>query len=267
MNLNLIRIKFERKKRMKRKILSVALAACIMSNVMGVNASEYGVVEKEEIYKEYQNDEQFTMMIQEYGEEYAEAFIEDVIKNRRGNMMRGGGGNECYQYVTNIKQTKTYNCGTTTALQTLYGLGKVSNVKGATNADKISALDLEYNVDGQTCLMVYQLRDLLNKYGKVGQRYIYETGSNMTCATFEHKVATSLTNCKPVVLHARTGYLGYYGGKNTGHYLSLDYINRTTDMVRIVDCNYNPQYYGVHMVTLQEAYNTIAQEGERYLIY
>ena len=119
-----------------------------------------------------------------------------------------------------------------------------------------------------TCLYCLEiLRDLLNKYGKVGQRYIYETGSNMTCATFEHKVATSLTNCKPVVLHARTGYLGYYGGKNTGHYLRLDYINRTTDMVRIVDCNYNPQYYGVHMVTLQEAYNTIAQEGERYLIY
>lgn len=252
---------------MKSKILGAVLTICLMSNVMSVNASEYSVAEKEEIYKEYQNDEQFIMMIQEYGEEYADAFIEDVIKNRRGNMMRGGGGNECYQYVTNIKQTKTYNCGTTTALQTLYGLGKASNVQGATNADKISALDLKYNVDKQRHLVVYQLREILNECGKVGQGYIYEAGSNMTCAAFENKVATSLTNCKPVVLHARTGYLGYYGGKNTGHYLSLDYINRTTDMVRIVDCNYNPQYYGVHMVTLQEAYNTIAQESERYLIY
>lgn len=252
---------------MRRKLLGVVLTVCIMGNAMGVNASEYSVVEKEEIYKEYQNDEQFMIMTQEYGEEYAETFIEDVISNRRGNMTRGGGGNECYQYVTNIQQTKKYNCGTTTALQTLYALGKASNVEGTTNAEKISVLDSEYNVDGQGHLIVYQLRDLLNKYSKSGQKYIYEVGSGMSCAAFENKVATSLTNCKPIVLHARTGYLDYYGGKNSGHYLSLDYINRTTDMVRIVDCNYNPQYYGVHMVTLQEAYNTIAKEDNRYLIY
>ena len=68
---------------MRSKIFGVVLTICLVSNVMGVNASEYSVAEKEEIYKEYQNDEQFIMMTQEYGEEYAEAFIEDVIKNRK----------------------------------------------------------------------------------------------------------------------------------------------------------------------------------------
>ena len=71
-----------------------------------------------------------------------------------------------------------------------------------------------------------------------------------------------------MVLHARTKYLSYYKGKNSGHYLSLDYVNRTSDMVRIVDCNYNSTYYGIHRdIPLLEAYNTIHEESDRYLIY
>ncbi|MBQ7942973.1 MAG: hypothetical protein IJ326_02800 [Lachnospiraceae bacterium] len=252
---------------MYKKIIGIVLIMCIMGNASVVNAAEYTLTEKEEIYKEYQNDEQFCMMLQEYGEEYAEEFIEDVLNSRYRKMMRGGGGNECYQYVTNIKQTKTYNCGTTTALQTLYGLGSAGNVPGEDNSAKISTLDAKYNVDGQGHLIVYQLRNALNEYNKGSQRYIYEVGKNMTINTFEDNIARSLTNCKPVVLHAKTKYLTYYGGKDLNHYLSVDYINRTTDKVRIVDCNYNPEYYGVHIVTLEEAYNTINAETNRYMIY
>lgn len=113
--------------------------------------------------------------------------------------------------------------------------------------------------------MVYQAQEALNKYST--KTYVFVEGSSLTEATFEQYIATSLTNCKPVILHARTKYIGYYGGHVSGHYLSLDYVNRTTDIVRIVDCNYNDSYYGIHYVSLSEAYKSIHDESGRYLIY
>ena len=68
-------------------------------------------------------------------------------------------------------------------------------------------------------------------------------------------------------MHAKTEYLDYYHGAKRSHYLSLDYINRTTDMVRIVDCNYEDRFFGVHWVSLDEAHKCITEESGRYLIY
>jgi hypothetical protein len=218
------------------------------------------------VYEEYEKDQQFQMMLSDYGAEYAIDFLENVYATNRVGT-RGGGGNVCYQYVTNVQQTKTYNCGSTTVLQSLYGMGAAGNVPGSTDAAKISTIDTAYNVDSQGSLYVYQVADALNTYKPSGySSYVYSTGASKTEAQFEQAIATSLTNCKPVVLHAKTGALGYYGGHNLGHYLSLDYVDRTTDMVRIVDCNYNNSYYGVHSVTLSEAYSTVSVSG-RYFIY
>ena len=142
------------------------------------------------------------------------------------------------------------------------------NVVANTDSAKIATLDAEYNVDSQGSMYVYQVRDALNKYNTGNQTYIYKQGSSMTLTGFEEAIANSLTYCKPVVLHARTEYLSYYGGKKSGHYISVDYINRTTDKVRLVDCNYNASYYGVHSnVSLSEAYNCISAVSGRYLIY
>ena len=57
------------------------------------------VPDLESIYEEYKDDEQFKLMRSEYGEEYAETFLEDVLKSRieSGIAPAGGGGNECYQ--------------------------------------------------------------------------------------------------------------------------------------------------------------------------
>lgn len=134
---------------------------------------------------------------------------------------RGGGGNECYQYVTNIQQTSDHNCGTTTVLQTLYALGSASIVPGTTDADKISFLDERYDVDKQGYTMVWQATDALNTYNTHEQTYNHIECTNMSIATFEQTIANSLTNCKPVILHAKTEYLSYYGGKESGHYVSL----------------------------------------------
>lgn len=134
------------------------------------------VPDLESIYEEYKDDEQYKLMRSEYGEEYAETFLKEVLKSR----IESG----------------------------------IVPVDGSANAAKIATLDNEFNADKQGHLVVYQARDALNKY-----------------------------------YHARTQYINYYGGHASGHYLSLDYINKSTDIVRIVDCNNNDAYYGIHNVT------------------
>ncbi|MGN0375961.1 MAG: hypothetical protein ACI4EN_10725 [Butyrivibrio sp.] len=182
------------------------------------------------------------------------------------DVARGGGGNECYQYVDNIRQTKTYNCGSTTVLQTLYGMGYEDNVPGNTNTEKIQYLDQVYNVDllGQADVnyMVNALNDNIPGLTTYSKTYI---STNVTIVNFEQLIATSLTNGKPVVVVASdTSKLTYYNGNSYGHYLSVDYINRTTDTVRIVDCHFNSAYYGVHYVDLQELYDATCRG---WLIY
>ncbi len=262
------------KKRSYGFIVSIILiiTSILPASAAGANsASKNDAYQKAytEICKEYKNDEQFKMMVSDYGIEYGEKFLADATNNMlKSNLLRSGGGNECYQYVTNVMQTTSYNCGSTTTLQSLYGLNSATAVSGSTNAAKIATLDSEYNVAAQGSMMVYQVRDALNKYNSGNQTYTYQVASNMTIDQFETNIANSLTYCKPVVLHAKTAYLSYYGNKNLGHYLSLDYVNRTTDKVRIVDCNYNTTYYGVHSnIPLVEAFNTIHAESGRYLIY
>lgn len=169
---------------------------------------------------------------------------------------RNGGGNECYQYVHNIMQTKNYNCGTTTVLQTLYGMGFEDNVPGNTDVDKINHLDTVYLVDELEQSDLDKLVEALNDY-TTGLRTFQKSFISIyvSMAEFEDMIATSLTNCKPVMAMVNTLYLSYYNGAEYGHYVSVDYINRTTDVVRIVDCNYNTAYYGVHYVSLTELYN------------
>lgn len=179
---------------------------------------------------------------------------------------KGGGGSLCYQSVKNIKQTTSFNCGPTTVLQTLYGLGSASAVDGSTDEAKIATLQREYNV-GSDGMYVSNVVAALNKYNKGNQTYSSRLGSGLSLEGFANNIAASLTSGKPVVLHARTQYLDYYNKHDYKHYLSLDYFDRSTNTVRIVDCNNNNEYYGAHYCTLQEAYETINKISGRYLIY
>ena len=100
---------------MKRKIISIILVAVMTISCSTVaNAAEKNTVsvekssiEFDDVWQEYKNDEQFNLMLKEYGKECAESFIWDVIAHREeeqefeNNKTRGGGGNTCYQYVTN----------------------------------------------------------------------------------------------------------------------------------------------------------------------
>lgn len=256
-----------------RMLMGVLLAGgIILQGTVPACAMEIQVDQKlERVYGQYKNDAQFNYMLNDYGVEYSVNFLKDVQENELSmEQMRAGGGNNCYQHVTNIKQTKTYNCGSTTVLQTLYGLNSAGNLKpkNGSNKEKIETLDKEYNVDSQGSIYVYQVRDALNKYKSQGTNYTYVEGASISQTQFEGKIANSLTSGKPVVLHAKTKYFAYYKGKNTGHYLSLDEIDRSAKKVRIVDCNYKDSYYGIHRdIPIKEAYNAVAAENGRYLIY
>ncbi len=84
-----------------KRIVSVFTAVVLLfTNASIVFAAENPTVpDLESIYEEYKDDEQFKLMRSEYGEEYAETFLEDVLKSRieSGIAPAGGGGNECYQ--------------------------------------------------------------------------------------------------------------------------------------------------------------------------
>ncbi|MGN0375986.1 MAG: hypothetical protein ACI4EN_10850 [Butyrivibrio sp.] len=180
---------------------------------------------------------------------------------------RGGGGNECYQYVKNIQQPNNYSCGMTNVLQALYGMGYQNNVPGNTDEAKIQTLNIEYNVNTQGFTYVYQIRDALNKYISSITTYSYTEMTHIDMIDFEQMIATSLTNGKPFILQANTASLNYYNGVSNDHFLCIDYINRTTDIVRIVDCHSNSAYYGIHYVTLQEAYNAVISSYGKYIIH
>lgn len=252
---------------MKKVSLFLGLAVLLVS--FPVNASSLPIddfsSEKTEVYNEYKDDPQFIMMLDECGEAYASQFLDDVLQVRREEMRRGGGGNICYQYVKNIKQPEKYDCGTTTVLQTLYGLGCEDNVPGDTDEAKVDKLDTVYKIKEQKETIVWQIPVMLNTYSD--RTYVFEEVTTMTQDGFEDKIAASLTNCRPVILHAKTEYIGYYNGHESGHYISLDYVNRTTDKVRLVDCNYNDAYFGIHdNINLSEAYAAVHEVAGRYII-
>lgn len=250
-------------------VLYLALSLVISPEIFKAEENAFESM-YENVYNEYKEDSEFQRMLDAYGEEYAQQYIEDVVETMLyESKVRGGGGNICYEYVKNIKQTKTYNCGSTTTLQTLYGLNSASNVKGSTDAAKIATLDAEYNVDAQGSMYVYQIVNALNKYTNLNSTYRYKVGTSFVSEyDLLCTIANSLTYCRPTILHARTKYISYYEGKATGHYLSVDYANRTTRQVRIVDCNYNSAYYGIHNnIPISEVYKSIAAESGRYLIY
>ena len=69
-----------------------------------------------------------------------------------------------------------------------------------------------------------------------------------------------------VFLHVHTEYIGYYGGHVSGHYIVIREVDKTNKTMRLMDCNYNDSYYGDHVVSITEAYESISKIAGRYLI-
>ena len=89
----------------------------------------------------------------------------------------------------------------------------------------------------------------------------------MTQAEFKAKVETSLYYNIAPILHAHTDHLLYYQGQRFNHYIAVSEVDNTTGNVRLSDCNWRNEYFGVHVESIGNAYQSIAAESDRYLIY
>lgn len=153
----------------------------------------------------------------------------------------------------------------------MYGFGVEDDVAGLTDREKEDTIieDAEANGKG---LIVYRVRNVLNKY--TGAGYIYELGRDMTLSEFGYNLAVSLMWDLAPVLHARTGSLEYYKGKDIGHYLTVSFISWPRfgsiedAIVTINDPHYLDDYFGNHDVSLEEAYGTVnLTDQDRYVLY
>lgn len=235
---------------------------------------------EKEVRNQYLNDPQFIMDIQENGQAHGEEMLQRIIESKYKKMLNISsdiglhGGNGTLFYVPdlkNIQQIETWSCGAASTLQALYGFGVEGDVTGSTDEEKEYTIidDAEANGAG---LIVYKVRNVLNKYTDAG--YIYEKGKDMDLEEFGYNLAYSMMWDLAPLLHAMTGELEYYGGKDLGHYLTVSFIswsrNKTIEdaIVTLNDPHYDDNYFGNHDVPLSEAFNTVnLSNKDRYVIY
>lgn len=249
-----------------KKILSFVFAVLLLLiSSSGVYAEENNSELFEQLLEERAND---TMFIKEMREspETAYEMINQILEERTSISIKSGSYSEASCYVPAIMQSETWYCGYATTLQTIYGLGLETTVSGSNNDEK---QDTIANAMGSpsSSAVVYKIKNYLNE--KItSSKYIYTEveDANWSQLSFSNEVAGSLMLNRPVILHAKTGTLSYYNGKNINHYLSVDYINNYKNTVRIKDCHYNTKYFGSHTVPTSEAFGTVNLPG-RYIIY
>lgn len=191
---------------------------------------------------------------------------QDAERNAGISLLDVGNNGQCLS--TNVKliqQTTDFNCGPTAALQVLYGMSRQGAVAGNTDAEKIYTLMGDCNALYHGAV-VDNLKICLNKYS-TNASYRYTEGRTMTQAQVQEKLETSLCYNIAPILHAKTQYLPYYGGHSSGHYIAVSEVDRTTGNVRLSDCNWSNKYFGVHVESIKDVYQSIAAESERYLIY
>lgn len=259
---------------MKRTVKKIYLSVILSIIVMLRSSIFVNAVTLQEVYEQYKEDEQFKMHYQ-YSPESAMDMLRSIAEsqNKPSVFAVSPGDAKAYCDVPLKQQTKSYNCGFATMLQTLYGMGKQSTVSGNSDSAKMDQLEAEMmemkiqsGQSGEKTAIVWMVASMLNS--KTGSSYKYVVGNSITQYEFYSLVRQSLTGNHPVILHARTKYLDYYDGNNYSHYLSLDQMDAGSDnFCRIADCNYKNEYYGYHNVTIQDAYETVSEEKGRYLIY
>lgn len=272
---------------MKKNII-IRLFACVTAFVMALNLSCIPIQAEdvtqtdefleimEERRDEYLNDSIHMQEAAEKGISIEELLYQDALaayptrvkisQDAGISLLDVGNNGQCLS--TNVKliqQTTSFNCGPTAALQVLYGMGRQGAVTGTTDAAKISTLMSDCDAVSHGAV-VYKLANCLSKYSTIAS-YRYTEGRTMTQAEFQAKLETSLCYNVAPILHAYTDYLSYYNGNRFYHYIAVSEVDKTTGRVRLSDCNWRNEYYGVHSESVERAYQSIAANPERYLIY
>lgn len=190
--------------------------------------------------------------------------IDHELAMQAQSLLRGGDASNAYVTIPLIRQPTYYTCGPTSVLQALYGAGYADAVPGKTDKEKIEdTLWPECSVSGTA--YVYRVVDTLNNYN-TSAGYTYVEGNKHSASWFELSVMSGLVNDNAPILHAKTQYIGYYNGHESGHFICVSGVNRNTGKVTVEDCNYNDPYYGSHTITSQEAVDCIGKVSGRYLI-
>lgn len=254
----------------KSKILLIVMA-CVMLFSTTVYAKDMEKLRREiekEVTKEYNKSIQFQLVVKEMGIEHGEKIINRIVekklKKALGTEEKGGTTQLAYADVKNIQQLYDANyCGPANALQAIYGMDQEDSVSGATDAAKQNTLanDMETDASGS---IVWKLTRELNEYSG-NKQYDFEEGENITLSEFETDVFTSLYYDRAPILHAKTQYISYYNNVEHGHYITIDCISSPDDQVNL--CDTYSHKFGDHIVDLDEAWDSIHQEDERYLIY
>lgn len=251
-----------------KKILSFISICLILLNFTSFaeSTNEYNNIYKATL-SEYLRYDMFKEHLKS-DKESAMEMIDQITKNRindSGIKMRSGSMGEAF--VSNVQvcpqRDQSYTCGYATTLQTMYGLNLEGTITGNTKHEKELTIERAMGNYGSSAI-VYKIRNYLNAAAGASSYQYYE-GSTLSESGFANKVAYSLMVNKPVILHAKTGSLNYYNGKNIGHYLSISYINQYTNTVKIVDCNNDTGLGGEHYVPISQAFNTVNIAG-RYVI-
>lgn len=259
---------------MKRTVKKIYLSVILSIIVMLRSSIFVDAATLQEVYEQYKEDEQFKMHYQ-YSPESAMDMLRSIVESQNSPSVFAVSPSDAKAYcdVPLKQQTKSYNCGFATMLQTLYGMGKQSTVSGNSDSAKMDQLEAEMmemkiqsGQSGEKTAIVWMVASMLNS--KTGSSYKYVVGNSITQYEFYSLVRQSLTGNHPVILHARTKPLTYYQGHDARHYLSLDQMQAgENNKCRIADCNDDNKYFGYHDVSIEEAYKCISEYGGRYLIY
>ncbi len=182
----------------------------------------------------------------------------------------------CYTPV--IEQAGDTYCGFACMQEVLAALSLDDKIPGSSDAEKQEALrarQTEIHGSSDTAV-VYCISKILNEYlqdAHLEKPYTYCLAPIDTWE-FGQKIYNSLVNGRPVILRANTQPLDYYEGNKYEHYVVVDFIDMERSLVEIVDSfkyGENTEYQGYHMVSLQEAYDSLFKFGKynenSYMIY
>lgn len=262
------------KKIKNTSIIFIMLLASMSSGVyaekfVDINIERHRI--EQEVREEYESYEEFQKELNDLGKESTESMINHIVDlkllkltNSEINPLSGN-GSIFLSPVPLIQQINGTYCGPATALQTLSGMGLSRNIAGSTNKEKQQTLAKAMETD-PSGTMVYKMKDTLNSYISDSAKYVYKKGTAMTLDQFESTLVSSLMYDRPAILHAKTRHLSYYNNHDSGHYISVDFINTLGPNVNLVDPNYRDSYYGEWEVPLREAYSSISKDRERYLV-
>lgn len=263
---------------MKKMIGVIMLTIALVCGDMLCEAEELSEGDLESIIEEldeiYGNDPEFyreaidkglsySGLINEYAESLYYSRVDLMENESLGVYSLGNNRHNMYAYVPLIKQTNNYNCGPTSILQIITGMGRQGLIQGTTNEEKISTLmsDCATTSNGT---YVYKVKDTINLYSS--STYAYYDCTNITLEAFQSKVETSLYYDKAPIIHAKTMYLPYYNGHDSGHYIALSEVDMLNSKIKLVDCNRNNSYYGIHQESVQSVYDAVHEQAGRYLI-